>query len=106
MTTALTPELALAYLAELSTDIRAAVVLDGAGVRLAGPAELADDAAALIDAAGEDAAAIEVRTAAGAAYGARAGGHAVVAVTGPRALGALVLHDLRAVLGDLEREPA
>src|SRR3954469_21568981 len=37
VTAALTPELAIAYVRELSADVRAAVVLDGDGVRIAGP---------------------------------------------------------------------
>ena len=43
MTASLTPALALAYLAELSVDVRAAVVLDDAGQPLAGDAALAAD---------------------------------------------------------------
>jgi hypothetical protein len=41
MTTSLTPALALAYLRELSVDVRAAVVLDAAGDPLAGDVALA-----------------------------------------------------------------
>jgi hypothetical protein len=44
MTTALTPAQALGYLNALSTDIRAAAVLDPAGELLAGAPDLAPDA--------------------------------------------------------------
>ena len=42
MSRALTPALALDYVRELSADVRAAIVLDGAGRLLAGPPRLAD----------------------------------------------------------------
>src|SRR3954469_13817373 len=44
MPPALTPELALDYLRELSADVRAGVVLAGDGTRLAGPDALAEPA--------------------------------------------------------------
>jgi hypothetical protein len=44
---ALEPELAAAYVRELSADVTAVVVLDAAGNRLAGPPELAASAAEL-----------------------------------------------------------
>jgi hypothetical protein len=51
MTTPLTPALALAYLRELSLDVRAAVVLDAAGRLRAGDAGLAERAAQLAESA-------------------------------------------------------
>ena len=100
MTTALTPELALAYLGELSVDVRAAVVLDARGEPLAGDAELADAGRALLAAC--DAPAMEVATPRGAVFAVRSAAHALVVVTGRFALPALVLYDLRTVLSDLE----
>ena len=44
MTAALTPELALSYVRELSADVRDGVVLDAAGAVLAGTAALAGSA--------------------------------------------------------------
>ncbi|MEA2172338.1 MAG: hypothetical protein QOF76_5638 [Solirubrobacteraceae bacterium] len=46
MTGALTPDLAIAYVRELSADVRAAVVLDPAGERVAGDTRLAPAARA------------------------------------------------------------
>jgi hypothetical protein len=98
---ALTPDLALDYLGELSTDIRAAVVLDADGRPLAGETELAEPARALLEAApGADA--VEVLTERGGAFAARGARHSLCVATGRFALPALVLYDLRAVLGDLE----
>ncbi|HEU4701609.1 MAG TPA: hypothetical protein VFS37_03935 [Conexibacter sp.] len=48
MTAPLTPSLALAYLHELSVDVRAAVVLDPDGRPAAGDGQLADRARALL----------------------------------------------------------
>jgi hypothetical protein len=98
---ALTPDLALDYLSELSTDIRAAVVLDADGRPLAGETALAKPAQALLDAA-PGASAVEVLTERGGAFAARGLRHSLCVATGRFALPALVLYDLRAVLGDLE----
>ncbi|HWT22312.1 MAG TPA: hypothetical protein VN213_02280, partial [Solirubrobacteraceae bacterium] len=65
MTPALTPPLALDYLHELSTDVRAGAILDGGGELLAGSPALAAPARALLAAAG-DAAEIDVEVAGGA----------------------------------------
>src|SRR5689334_7372593 len=95
MTAALTPDIALAYLRELSADLRAAVLLDAAGAHLAGPEPLAEPARALLrDAPGE----IEARTPAGAVFAAGDDRHRLVVVTGPLALPGLTRHDLRTVL--------
>jgi hypothetical protein len=97
----LTPELALAYLRELSLDVRAAVVLDAAGAPLAGDAALAARAAeALPD--GESAGSWSVAGADGALVLARSRGGLAIAVTaGARTLLPLLEHDLKRVLNDL-----
>jgi hypothetical protein len=105
MTSALTPDLALAYLGELSSDIRAAVLLHGDGERLAGDEALLEPARALLAAMDADPA-VEVLTPRGGVFAARSAHHALVAVAGRTALPALVRYDLGLVLGDLEKEAA
>jgi hypothetical protein len=105
MTTALTPDLALAYLGELSSEIEASVLLDADGRLLAGDESLVDSARALLEAA-EDANAVEVLTPRGGVFAARSGRHAIVAVARRSALPALVRYDLGLVLSDLDREGA
>jgi hypothetical protein len=100
MTDALSPAQALDYLRTLSADIREAAVLDAAGGLLAGPAELAEPARALLAAAPE-ADDVEVATAQGGVFAARSDTHAVVVVCGRFALPALMRFYLRMVLGDL-----
>jgi hypothetical protein len=99
---ALTPELALAYLGELSTDIRAAVVLSVDGERLAGEEELAEAARDLLTVP-SDAPVIEVDTPRGTVVGARGERFALAVVAGRQALPALVRFDVRRTLEDLER---
>jgi hypothetical protein len=99
----LSPALALDYLRELSADIRAGVVLDPAGARLAGPEELAEPARDLIAGAG-DAREIQVAVAEGTVFAARSDRHAVVVVCGRFALPSLIRYDLRRVLSDLAGE--
>ena len=101
MTAALTPEIALGYLRELSADVRAGVVLDGSGTRLAGAAALAEPAAMVVTAlaAGE---AGEAMGPDGAVFAVRGAELALVLACGPHALPELVRHDLRVVLADLE----
>lgn len=115
----LTPELALRYLDELSTDIRAAVLLDRSG-RLAAshaaegelPGErLGELATALFERADKAArsasgfdgpvAQVEASTAEGAVFGVRAEGWTIAVVAGRFALPSLMFYDLRAVLSDL-----
>ena len=96
MTASLTPTLALDYITALSADIRAAVVLDAAGARLAGPVELARAAAAL-----PRAPRVEGETERGAVYAARDERHAIVVVTGPFALARVTRHDLQTALAAL-----
>lgn len=99
MSSALTPALALAYLDELSTDIRDAIIFDARGERLAGDADLAEPARDLL--AQADGAQIEVLAERGAVFAARSDAHAIVVVAGRFVLPALMRHDLRMVLADL-----
>jgi hypothetical protein len=101
MPAALTPDLALAFLRELSADVTAAVVLDAAGERLAGPAALHAPARELLAAAPPGPAELHGRTAGGAAFAARDAAHQLVIATGPLALPGLTRHDLRATLAAL-----
>jgi hypothetical protein len=112
---ALTPALALDYLDELSTDIRGAVLLDGAGVVAAGwrgdadraerlrepLAELLERADAIAGDAGPTTQ-LEVTTHLGAVFCVRDERWTLAAVTGRFALPSLVFYDLRHVLQDLE----
>jgi hypothetical protein len=100
MTAALTPELAVDYLRELSADIRAVAVLAPDGSPLAGTPELTAAARRLFGAA-PDAAEIEVATTGGTIHAARSDTHAVVAVCGRFALPALIRYDLKIVLAEL-----
>src|SRR4051794_26828182 len=80
---ALTPDLALAYLRELSADIRAAVLLDAAGERLAGPPGMAAPARALLAALAPGPGELHARTDAGAVFAARDDRHQLVVAAGP-----------------------
>ena len=114
-TPARTPDLALTYLGELSTDIRAAVLLDDRGrlaaARPEAPAaraeamgELARELLARADeAAGEPVAEVEATTADGAVFGVRGDGWALAVVAERPALSSLMRYDLRHVLADLGR---
>jgi hypothetical protein len=100
MTASLTPALALAYLQELSLDVRAAVVLDPAGQPLAGDANLAPHARDLLQAPRAGPAAT------GSLLAARApDGGAIAVLTGPRALLSLVEHDLAEMANALVTTP-
>jgi hypothetical protein len=97
---ALTPQLALDYLRELSADIQAGVVLDPDGALLAGPDAMAEPARDLLEAVG-DARELQVTTADGGVYAARSDHHAIAVVCGRFALPSLIRYDLRIVLADL-----
>jgi predicted regulator of Ras-like GTPase activity (Roadblock/LC7/MglB family) len=115
----LTPELALRYLDELSTDIRAAVLLDSAGELAAAHApdgdppadrlgELAGQLFAHADTAAEGShgfeppvTQLEVTTDEGAVFAVRAEGWTIAVVAGRFALPSLMFYDLHAVLSDL-----
>ncbi|HXE45500.1 MAG TPA: hypothetical protein VN635_09900 [Conexibacter sp.] len=97
MTAALTPALALAYLRELSLDVRSAVVLDAAGEPLAGDPSLAARARELLASSVERASATT-----GDLLVARApDGRAIAAIAGDLAIRELLEHDLRATAAAL-----
>jgi hypothetical protein len=100
MTGALSPEQALDRLLEMSADVRQGVILDGRGRRLAGSRPLAGPASELLDAV--DAPEIEVATGRGGVFAVRSNGAAIVVVTHRSTLPALMLYDLRVMLGELE----
>jgi hypothetical protein len=100
MTASLTPALALACLQELSLDVRAAVVLDPAGRPLAGDADLAARARALLEPSEASSAS------AGSLLAARTpDGGAIAVLTGPRAIMSLVEHDLAKMANALVTVP-
>lgn len=111
---ALTPALALDYLAELSTDIRAGVLLDGDGALAASwqgddargervrelvveLLERADAAAGERDPLSQ----LEVSTGYGGVFCVREGAWTIAVVTGRYALSSLMFFDLRKLLEDL-----
>lgn len=112
---ALTPELALEYLGELSTDIRAGVLLDSAGGLAAAwendaergervrelVVELLERADAAPGGDGGPASQVEVTTARGAVFCVRDGGWTIAVVSGRFALASLMFFDLRRLLEDL-----
>ena len=115
---ALTPELALAYLGELSTDIRAAAVLDDSGALAAQSgfdegdsgqvrALVGDvfDRAAEVAGDGPAPAQIEVALPDGSVYAIREHGWTLAVVTGRFALSSLMFFDLRMVIRDLAGLP-
>lgn len=120
----LTPELALRYLDELSTDIRAAVLLDSQDrLAAAHPPDadlphdkLAEQARLLFERAEEAASTlhafqgpvtqVEATTADGAVFAVRAEGWTIAVVAGRFALPSLMFYDLRAVLSDLGERAA
>jgi hypothetical protein len=113
---ALTPELALQYLAELSTDIRASVVIsaDGRAAAVSKPGDTGDQLRELTqelfaradDADSAPVTQVEVSTGDGAVYAARDERWTIGVVTGRFALSSLMFYDLRSVLGDLEGKDA
>jgi predicted regulator of Ras-like GTPase activity (Roadblock/LC7/MglB family) len=99
---------ALAYLTEMTPDLRGAAILDGAGEVLAAsgpPGRWREDAAALFAAAGGDDAdeveQVHVGTTQGEVFALRHAGLAAVAVTERFALASLTFFDLRMMLRDL-----
>jgi hypothetical protein len=113
---ALTPELALQYLAELSTDIKASAVLsrDGRTAAASRSGEAGDELRTLTRQLLESAdqaddrpvTQVEVSTGDGAVYAVRDEHWMIGVVTGRFALSSLMFYDLRTVLGGLEAEPA
>jgi predicted regulator of Ras-like GTPase activity (Roadblock/LC7/MglB family) len=99
---------ALAYLAEMSLDLRGAAILGAEGVVLAAsdhPGRWGEDAAALFEAAdragGEPVEQVHIGTEQGEVFALRHAGLAAVAVTERFALASLTFFDLRALLRDL-----
>lgn len=94
----LTPSLALAYLRELSLDVRAAVVLDAAGEPLAGDAPLASRARTALGGEGGSAGVVRVPGDGETLLAVRtADGCAIAVVAGELAVLTLLAHDLEAV---------
>jgi hypothetical protein len=100
---ALTPELALQYLGEISTDIKASVLIasDGSTAVTSRPGEAGDQLPALTAELFERAS-----TGDGGVFAVRNERWTVAVVTGRFALSSLMFYDLRSVLGDLEAKPA
>jgi hypothetical protein len=104
---ALTPDLALDYLGELSTDIRAAIVLDSAGALAAVTGDDRDRgermrelSTQLLDAAA-DGDQVEVVTTEGSVFAVRGESWTVAVVAGRQPLASLMFYDLRNVLREL-----
>jgi hypothetical protein len=104
MPPALSPDLAVDYVRELSADVRAVLVLDAAGELLAGPPELTVAARALLEAGG-NAPELEAGGGDGVVCAVRSEAHAAIAVCGRFAIGAVVREDLRTALAALEGRP-
>jgi predicted regulator of Ras-like GTPase activity (Roadblock/LC7/MglB family) len=103
---------ALAYLDEITPQLRGAVILDPEGEPLAATgdadtwAAAAAELLAAADAAGDEPADhAHVATEDGEVFALRHGGLAIVAVTERFVLASLTLFDMRAVLRDLAGEP-
>jgi predicted regulator of Ras-like GTPase activity (Roadblock/LC7/MglB family) len=101
-------EAALAYLSEMSPDLRGAAILDSHGAVLAaiGPADRwREDAATLFEAAdradGEPVEQVHIGTKQCEVFALRHAGLAAIAVTERFALASLTLFDMRALLRDL-----
>lgn len=99
---------ALAFLAEMSPDLRGGAILTGEGALLAAssePERWREDASALLDVAdragSEPVEQVHVATEQGEVFVLRHAGLAAVAVTDRFALASLLLFDMRAALRDL-----
>jgi hypothetical protein len=104
---ALTPDLALDYLGELSTDIRAAIVLDSGGALAAVTGDdrtrgerMRELATELLDAAA-DGDQVEVVTTEGSVFAVRGESWTVAVVAGRQPLASLMFYDLRNVVREL-----
>ena len=103
-------EHALAYLTEMSIDLRGAAILDAAGKVLAAsgdPEAWGKGAARLLETAdgceGEGVSQVHVATEQGEVFAVRAEGLHAVAVTERFTLASLMAYDMRSVLRDLAR---
>jgi predicted regulator of Ras-like GTPase activity (Roadblock/LC7/MglB family) len=99
---------ALAFLGEMSPDLRGGAILDGDGAVLASsghPDRWREDAAALLDVAdragAEPVEQVHIATEQGEVFAVRHKGLAAIAVTDRFALASLLFFDMRAVLRDL-----
>jgi predicted regulator of Ras-like GTPase activity (Roadblock/LC7/MglB family) len=99
---------ALAYLTEMSPDLRGGAILDSDGAVLAAsgdPERWREDAAALLEVAdragGEPVEQLHIATAQGEVFALRYAGLAAVTVTERFALASLMFFDMRSVLRDL-----
>src|SRR5690348_11294990 len=106
--TAISATAALAYLNEMSPDLRGAAILDGGGAVLAATGDSSrwqEDAAELLDVADrtgeEPVEQIHIGTEEGEVFALRHGRLAAVAVTDRFALASLLFFDMRALLRDL-----
>ena len=104
---------ALAFLAEMTPDLRGAAILDAEGAVLAAssaPARWREDVAALLaaaDAAGEEPASqVHVATAQGEVFALRYAGLVAVVVTERLPLASLTFFDMRATLRELAKGAA
>jgi predicted regulator of Ras-like GTPase activity (Roadblock/LC7/MglB family) len=104
-------EAALAFLAEMSPDLRGAAILDSGGAVLAAagePDRWREDAAALLEiadrAGGEPAEQVHVATEQGEVFALRHAGLLAIAVTERFALASLMFFDMRSTLRDLAKE--
>jgi hypothetical protein len=104
---ALTPDLALDYLGELSTDIRAAIVLDSGGALAAVTGDdrergerMRELSTELLDAAAEGDQ-VEVVTTEGSVFAVRGESWTVAVVAGRQPLASLMFYDLRNVVREL-----
>jgi len=99
---------ALAYLTEMSPDLRGGAILESGGAILAAsdrPERWREDVAALFEVAdgagGEPVEQAHIATEQGEVFGVRHAGLAAIAVTDRFALASLLFFDMRAVLRDL-----
>jgi len=104
-------EAALAFLGEMSPDLRGAAILDSGGAVLAAagdPGRWGEDAAALLavadEAGDEPAEQVHIATEQGEVFALRHAGLAAVAVTERFALASLMFFDMRSTLRDLAAE--
>jgi hypothetical protein len=112
---AMSHELALRYLLELSTDIRLALLLDPDGGLVASAPERPDEAVARVarelamevrrlDGSENDTPVeVDVTVEAGAVFLVQERGKILLCLTGRYALPGLILHDMRVTLNDLRR---
>ncbi len=99
----LPPDIALAYVKELSADYRTGAILAADHTLLAGDEQLATLARTLLE---NPAQALEGETDNGKVFAERSNTHAIVVTTGPFSLSRVVRHDLRQALAGMGAESA